>query len=47
MTNYFMDDIVFYITPSVNTCHDCRQSAKMRHFKTEHFGLIRGDEEAL
>ncbi len=25
----------------------CCQSAKVRHFKTEHFGLIRGGEEAL
>jgi uncharacterized membrane protein YvbJ len=25
----------------------CCQSAKMRHFKTEHLGLIRSGEEAL
>ena len=27
--------------------YECCQSAKMRHFKTEHFGLVRSSEEAL
>ena len=30
-----------------NTRYDCCQSAKMRHFKTEHFSFIKSGEEAL